>query len=68
MPSTKETAIDFIKNLPENLSVEEIAYKLYINIKLDKAQKQIETGNFVTHEEAKERMKKWLREGGLLTH
>ncbi len=58
MPSTKETAIDFIKNLPENLSVEEIAYKLYINIKLDKAQKQIETGNFVTHEEAKERMKK----------
>ena len=60
MPSTKETAIDFIKNLPENLSVEEIAYKLYINEKLTKAQKQMENRNFVTHEDAKERMKKWL--------
>ncbi len=61
MPSTKETAIDFIKNLPENLSIEEIAYKLYINDKLTKAQKQVENGNFVTHEDAKERMKKWLQ-------
>ncbi len=60
MPSTKETAIDFIKNLPENLSIEEIAYKLYLNEKLTKAQKQMENGNFVTHEDAKERMKKWL--------
>ena len=61
MPSTKETAIDFIKNLPEDLSIEEIAYKLYINEKLNKAQKQMENGNFVSHEDAKERMKKWLR-------
>ena len=61
MPSTKESAIDFIKNLPDNLSVEEIAYKLYINEKLNKAQKQMENGNFVTHEDAKEWMKKWLK-------
>jgi hypothetical protein len=61
MPSTKETAIDFIKNLPENLTVEEIAYKLYISEKLSRAQKQMENGNFVSHEDAKERMKKWLR-------
>ncbi len=61
MPSTKETAIDFIKNLPENLSVEEIAHKLYLNEKVTKAQKQMENGNFVTHEDAKERMKKWLQ-------
>ena len=61
MPSTKETAIDFIKNLPDNLSVEEIAYKLYINEKLNNAQKQMENGDFVSHEDAKERMKKWLR-------
>jgi hypothetical protein len=61
MPSTKETAIDFIKNLPENLTVEEIAYKLYISEKLSRAQKQMENGNFISHEDAKERMKKWLR-------
>jgi len=58
IPSAKEVAIDFIKNLPDNLSVEEIAYKLYINEKLNKAQMQMENGNYVTHEEAKERMKR----------
>ncbi|MFX1259964.1 MAG: hypothetical protein ACFFAN_19110 [Promethearchaeota archaeon] len=61
MPSTKETAIEFIKSLPENLSVEKIAYKLYISEKLNKAQKQMENGNFVSHDEAKERMTKWLK-------
>ena len=58
IPSAKEVAIDFIKNLPDNLSVEEIAYKLYINEKLNKAQMQMENGNYVTHEEAKERLKR----------
>ncbi len=61
MPSTKEIAIDFIKNLSDNLSIEEIAYKLYINEKLNKARKQMEDGHYVTHEDAKERMKKWLK-------
>jgi len=60
MPSTKETVIDFIKNLPENLSVEEIAYKLYINEKINRAQQQMKDGEYLTHEEAKERLKKWL--------
>jgi hypothetical protein len=58
MPSAKEVVIDFIKNLPDNLSVEEIAHKLYINEKLNKAQMQMENGNYVTHEEANERMKR----------
>jgi len=60
MPSTKETVIDFVKNLPENLSVEEIAYKLYINEKINRAQQQMKDGKYLTHEEAKERLKKWL--------
>ena len=41
MPSAKEAAINFIKSLPDNLSIEEIAYKLYINEKISKAQQQI---------------------------
>ncbi len=66
MPSAKETAINFIKNLPDNLNIEEIAYKLYLNEKINQAQQQIKDGNYITLEEAKERMKKWLtfsREG-----
>jgi len=61
MPSAKEAAINFIKSLPDNLSIEEIAYKLYINEKISKAQQQIKDGKYVTHEEAKEWMKKGFR-------
>jgi hypothetical protein len=60
MPSVKNTVIDFIKNLPDDLTVEEIAYKLYLDERINKAQKQMKEGNYLTHEEAKERLKKWL--------
>ncbi len=58
MPSVKNAVIDFIKNLPDDLTVEEIAYKLYLNERINKAQKQMKEGNYLTHEEAKERLKK----------
>ena len=60
MPSVKDSVINFIKNLPDNLTVEEIAYKLYFDVRINKAQKQMKEGNYLTHEEAKERLKKWL--------
>ena len=60
MPSVKNTVIDFIKNLPDDLTVEEIAYKIYLDERINKAQKQMKEGNYLTHEEAKERLKKWL--------
>jgi len=60
MTTAKENAIDFIKKLPDNLSVEEIAYKLYVNEKINKAQEQIREGKYISHEEAREKMKKWL--------
>ncbi|TFG30150.1 MAG: hypothetical protein EU532_01560 [Promethearchaeota archaeon] len=60
MPSVKDTVIEFIKKLPDNLTVEEIAYKLYIDERINKAQSQMKDGKYLTHEEAKERLKKWL--------
>lgn len=60
MPSVKETVINFIKNLPENLTVEEIAYKLYLDEKINKARKQLREGKHLSHEEVKHRLKKWL--------
>lgn len=58
MPSTKEMVIDFIKNLPEDLTVEEIAYKIYFNEKISIGQQQMKEGNYLSHEKAKERLKK----------
>ena len=60
MPSIKDSVIEFIKNFPDNLTVEEIAYKLFIDERINKARRQIEDGNFLTHEDAKKRLKKWM--------
>ncbi|MBN1799912.1 MAG: hypothetical protein JW891_00300 [Candidatus Lokiarchaeota archaeon] len=61
MPSTKETAIYFIRELPEDLCIEEIAYKLYINDKIERARQQIKEGQHFSLETAKDRKKKRLK-------
>ena len=58
--SSKNKVINFIKSLPDDLSVEEITYRLYVNERIIRAQQQMKDGNFLTHKDAKERMKKWL--------
>jgi hypothetical protein len=60
MPTVKEMVINFIKSLPDDLTVEEIAYKIYIDERINKARKQIKEGKYLNHDEAKERLKKWL--------
>jgi hypothetical protein len=45
------------KNLPENSSLEDIMEQLYVKQKILKGQRQLESGQFYTHEEAKEIMK-----------
>ncbi len=39
--SSKDKVLNFIKSLPDDLSVEEITYRLYVNERINKAQQQI---------------------------
>ena len=54
MLTTKEAVISLVKKLPENSTLEDIMEHLYVKQKILKGQKQLETGQFYTHEEAKE--------------
>ena len=58
--SAKEFAMEIIQGLPENTSLEQIAYRIYFEERMHRADQQIQEGKIVTHEQAKERMKKWL--------
>jgi len=59
--TTKEAVISLVKKLPENSTLEDIMEHLYVKQKILKGQKQLETGQFYTHEEAKEIMEEWLK-------
>jgi len=61
MQTVKENVISLVKSMPENSGVEDIMEQLYVKQKILKGQKQLETGQFYTHEEAKEIMKEWLK-------
>ena len=50
-----------VKDMPENVSLEDIMELLYVKQKILKGQQQLESGQFYTHEEAKEIMTEWLK-------
>ena len=61
MLTTKEAVISLVKKLPENSTLEDIMEHLYVKQKILKGQKQLEKGQFYTHEEAKQIMEEWLK-------
>ena len=61
--STKQELINFIKSLPDDISIEDFKYHLYVKETIEKRIKDIEDGKtkLVSHEEAKEQIEKWLK-------
>lgn len=57
----KDDVKQMIDKLPENCSIEDIQYTLYVRSKIQKGLKDIEEGNFISHDEVKSRMDKWLK-------
>ena len=49
-----------ISNLPENASIEDAMEKLFLLYKIEKGIEQADAGLTVSHEEAKQRLRKWL--------
>lgn len=61
MPDIKEAVMSMLKDMPEDSTLEDIMESLYVKQKILKGQKQLEEGQFYTHEEAKEIMREWLK-------
>ena len=60
MATEKETILQMIKNLPDNVSMEEIIEAIYVRKKIEKGLKDSKEGRLYSSEEAKEILKKWL--------
>lgn len=61
MATEKENIIEMLKNLPDDVSMEDMIEAIYVRKKIEKGLKDSEEGNLYTHEEAKELLKKWLQ-------
>jgi predicted transcriptional regulator len=50
-----------IKNLPDDISLEDIIEAIYVRQKIEKGLKDSNEGNLYINEEAKELLEKWLK-------
>ena len=60
MKSTKENVEQMIRTLPDDSTMEDIQYHLYVLDKIQKGQQAIRDGKGISHEEAKARLAKWI--------
>ena len=62
MASAKEDVRHLLEQLPDDVSLEQIQYHIYVRQKIERARAEVRAGNVLSQEEAEERMAKWLGE------
>jgi predicted transcriptional regulator len=62
MQSAKEEAIQLIRRLPDDTTLEDIQYHLYVQQKVRRGMQDVEEGRVYTQEEVEKRMKRWVSE------
>ncbi|UCE73263.1 MAG: hypothetical protein JSV56_09535 [Methanomassiliicoccales archaeon] len=60
MHNVKEDVIAMIQQMPDDVSLADIMAELYFRQKVDKGLAELDEEKGISHEEVKERMKKWL--------
>ena len=59
MQAVRENVITMIKNMPQDVSIEDIMAELFFRYEVDQGLKQLDEGKGIPHEEVEKRMKKW---------
>ena len=60
MVSAKQQAKEAIDQLPDDCTMEDIQYQLYVTEVIRRRLEMADQGDTVSHEEAEKRMEKWL--------
>lgn len=58
--SLKQEMLDLIQQLPDDCTIEDVQYHLYVRQKVERGLKAAEEGQVVSQEEARKRYSQWL--------
>ena len=61
MTITKQQVLEIVKDLPDEVDIDEIIYRLYLRQKLEAAEKDVREGRVVSHEEVVKETSKWFK-------
>ena len=59
--AVKDIAKQIIDSLPDEANMDDIIHALYIKIKFEHGESEIKEGEGIPHEEAKQRLQKWVK-------
>ena len=59
--TTKEIAVNLINSLPKRSTMDDIIHALYVHAKFKKGEDEIKQKKGLSQEEAKKRLRKWLK-------
>jgi hypothetical protein len=62
MMIARSQLMEMVKELPEEIDVDDMIYRLYLRQKLETAEKDIEEGKVISHEDVKRETSKWFGE------
>lgn len=60
MSKIKRAVLDIVKTLPDNCTLEDVQYQLYVRQKIERSMQAAATGRVHSHEQVKKRLGKWL--------
>lgn len=60
MTITKHQVLELIRDLPEEVDIDEIMYRLYLRQKLESAEKDVREGRVISHEEVVRETSQWF--------
>lgn len=60
METPKQQVQDILENLPEDASLEDIQYHIYVRQKIEQGLDDVAAGRVISHEEVQRRLAKWL--------
>lgn len=60
MQTAKQEVSELLNRLPDDCTLEDVQYHLYVLQKIERGLKDIEEGRFYSQEEVEKKMSKWL--------
>lgn len=61
MTIPKQEVLELLKDMPEEVEVDEIMYRLYLRQKLEAAEKDVREGNLLSHEDVVKKTSSWFQ-------
>ena len=60
MSSVKRAVLDLVKTLPDDCTLEDVQYQIYVRQKIERSMQAAAAGRVHSHEQVKKHLSKWL--------